>query len=84
MNFLLARPEWRFGIQKFWGYEVRDSWDKFILYRNMKLFPPLKYLISNYFKNNGRVDQALIRPALLGVEGAGLNHNVPKTELKKI
>jgi hypothetical protein len=37
-NFLLARPEWRFGIQKFWGYEVRNTWDKFILYRNMNLF----------------------------------------------
>lgn len=38
VNFLLARPEWRFGIQKFWGYEVRKTWDKLILYRNMKLF----------------------------------------------
>jgi len=45
-NFLLARPEWRFGIQSFWGYEVRNHWDKQILYRNMNLFIAV-FLISS-------------------------------------
>lgn len=56
VNFLLAKPPWKFGIQKFWGSVVRTEWDVELLIRNLYLFTAM-LLISGFslFLNSFRM-----------------------------